>query len=452
MNRAAATSLGVRLEPDPAGWRTLLHERWRIAQRSTDVMAAREQLGLPTDRPVVMTGHQPIVFHPGVLAKYVAADALASRAGAASAWLVVDHDETDPGAIDVPTTDAGGGLRRRTLRLLDAPPSGVPAGCAPASPVRDAQPPSEHPFIAEGVRRIADRFRAHADARTLADQSSAAAFDLLAERVPRGVVIRSTTLASTRPFAAMVERMAGDPLGFIERYNAAMHAHPEAGVTPMRYSLAGDVYELPLWRLAPNTPRRRVYAHDLDAAPLESLAPRALLMTLVTRFALCDLFIHGAGGWEYDRVTDAMAARWLREPIAPMTLATVTLTLPLLDGAPPSAADAARAAWRAHRAAHDPAMLGDREGAEAKGRLLQRIEAAPRRSADRAAAFRAMHDALSGARERHAGVLAALREDASTAAAIRDSLDVANARDWAFPLYPEPSIHALLDEVASRFA
>ncbi len=39
-----------------------------------------------------MTGHQSGFWHPGILSKYIAADAVASAIDGASAAVVVDHD------------------------------------------------------------------------------------------------------------------------------------------------------------------------------------------------------------------------------------------------------------------------------------------------------------------------------------------------------------------------
>ncbi|MGP1308726.1 MAG: hypothetical protein ACTS27_00825 [Phycisphaerales bacterium] len=447
MNDDAPSGNGVRLEPEPSGWRALLLDRWKSSQGDRDAMTAREALGLPTDRPIVMTGHQPIFFHPGVLAKYFAAGALAKASGASAAWLVVDHDETDPGAIDVPTRDAAGTLQRETLRLLNAPADGVPAGSVGPSGVTGAETRSEWPFVAEGLGRIASSLGAHVNSATLADQSSSAAFDLLSDFGLEGSVLRSTHLARTAPFASLVQRMAEDPLGFVERYNAAVAEHASAGVAPIRHSLVGDYYELPLWRLAPDAPRARVYAHDLDAVPTETLAPRALLMTLVARWAVCDLFIHGTGGWEYDRVVESMAASWLGEPIAPMTLTTATRTLPLLDAPTPTAAEVADAKALAHRAAHDPDLLGDEAAAERKRRMLTAITDLPRRSAERAAEFRRMHDLLEAVRERRAHRLTEFRDRATSLARAHASATIANDRAWAFPLYPREMLRDMQREV-----
>src|SRR5690606_23987135 len=84
--------------------------------------AFRRQLGLPADRPIVMTGHQPALWHCGVLAKFLAADAAARALGAAPATLLVDQDVGDPAAVRRPERGPDGRWTRREESLLDGGP------------------------------------------------------------------------------------------------------------------------------------------------------------------------------------------------------------------------------------------------------------------------------------------------------------------------------------------
>ncbi len=448
----AAQRLEWSAEPRPDRWVGLMRDRWNTARRDDRSLRFRSQLGLPTDRPIVMTGHQPLMVHPGVLAKYIAASAVADTHGAHASFLVVDQDETDPGAIEIPTRREQGALGRRMVRLLDAAPAGVPAGCVPAQgPLRIENDADDWPFIDAGVRRISGALDAHADASSLAEQSALASFELMRDIGIAGAPLLATRLARTDLFRELVGRMRADPLAFVERYNAAVAAHPGARMAPLIMSLAADRYELPLWALAPNSPRRRVYEEELDCAALDTLAPRALFMTLLVRLVGCDLFIHGAGGWVYDRITEQLARDWLGEELAPMTMATATVTLPLLEAPPPSDADVAHAKWLAHHARHDPAMLGDPGAAKNKSRLLREIESLPRRSPQRAAAFRAMHQSLDAARESHADELHRLRDAARHTERAHDSALIAAERSWAFPLYPDSTLAEFGEKVRSAF-
>lgn len=409
----------------------------------------REQLGLPTDAPIVMTGHQPIVFHPGVLSKYIAADAL----GAHASWLIVDKDETDPGAIDMPRRGADdAALARDTVRFLARPSPGFPAGVVPATPVGEIPDDTPWAFVNEGLRTIREAMSAHSRAPSLAEQGALATFDLMRGLGLQGQPLLASRMAQTDLFAELLDRIRRDPLAFVEVYNAAVSRHANAGIPPLLASISADRYELPLWLVRPGEARRRAYLDDLDANPVESFASRAIMLTLLIRLGACDLFIHGTGGFVYDRITEDVARDWLGAELAPMTLATATLTLPLLDHAPPTERDVAHAKWLAHHAAHTPGLLGDHAGAARKRELLREIERLPRRSHERAAKFREMQDLLRDVRASHDSALRRHEADATAIESAHASLDVANARDWAFPLYPQSSLAALRDAIRERFA
>lgn len=435
---------------DPPGpeWPALLARR----REHRLTASLRDQLGLPVGVPIVMTGHQPTLWHAGILAKYLAAHAASRRLGASPAWLVVDQDEV--GAIEVrcPVLDAG---RVRVARaVLGAPDDAEPPAChrppiadlGPLGALRAKQPDLG---LAAGLDRLAAALRGARGASSLAEQISDALEALMEPLIPRAPTILATVLAQTNAFAELADRMFADPERCVGAYNAACAAFPDAGTRPL--AIASGRIELPLWRLEPGAPRRRVFA-GAPRPPVESLAPRALLMTGLLRLAACDLFIHGTGGARYDRVTDRWFSRWLGEDtLAPTTMVTATLLLAVEGAAPddPAAVDAAR--WRAHAAAHNPALVSDSAAGD-KARLLAEIDAAPRRSPDRARTYQRLHALLTAYRDRRADSLADLdrraHDLADHARATRALLD----RTYPFPLHPPGTLAALRDAVAAEFA
>src|SRR5690606_41787826 len=82
----------ITLRPAPARWRTIISQAPIPPAHASD----RAAVGLPTDRPVVLSGHQPTLWHAGILAKLLAACELAASTGAAVGWIVPDADEADP--------------------------------------------------------------------------------------------------------------------------------------------------------------------------------------------------------------------------------------------------------------------------------------------------------------------------------------------------------------------
>ncbi|HVZ94593.1 MAG TPA: hypothetical protein VG797_08785 [Phycisphaerales bacterium] len=454
----------IHLEPDPRDWPALVRDQFgRLDDRARQF---RRELGLPDDRPIVMSGHQLTFWHAGILAKYFAAVACATRTGspapgappATTAWLWVDEDEHDYSTIRVPSRTPEDKLVEVNWAITEMPADGLPvAACSAFQPRNlDAVHPNLPPSIAIGVSRIFTSLRAHQSAASAAHQIAASLSDLVA---PFGTLehqLFATSISRTALFAELVRRMIADPLGCARAYNAAAATVPEARIVPLRLDHPRGV-ELPLWRLEPNRPRARVYSNDLPpllATPASRgngpphLAPRALLITGLLRLAGCDLFIHGVGGYRYDTITEQWFLTWLGHELAPKAAATADLFLPL--SAPNTAeADVARAFWRAHSAEHNPAVLNDASAAVQKQSHLAAIAAERAAGRSPLVAYQQMHADLNAYRSRHAGELRDLHERAdSLQDALAESL-LAGDRTWAFPFHDDRSLLTLRDAIAA---
>ncbi len=438
------------LEPAPGEWASLLEKSWR-GRNFARASAFRRQIGLADDAPIVMTGHQLSWWHPGVLAKFIAADSFARRAGAGPAWIWVDQDEHEFATIEAPTKSSDGALaaERVPLAPVGAVGEGWPVRSCPSFTPR--APSTRNPPALASVDAGLTRLRAalsHLPASgSAAEQIARALTDLMSPHVPPAPAVFGTSLALTDLFQDLASRMAADPAAAIGAYNRAAAANPAAGVALLDIG-ASRGPELPLWRIRPRQPRARIFAQDLASIPAHELAPRALFMTALLRLAGCDLFIHGVGGGEYDKVTEAWIRDWLGETLAPRAIVSATLRLPL--GAPHSNdSDAATAIWRAHSARHNPALLNDPAAASAKHRRLSEIEAARQAGADPAPIFRTMHEELRQYRSARDARLAELDHAVERARARESEAELAAARDWFFALC-DPSALAQLRELIDR--
>lgn len=424
-----------------------------LARRNTDrVTTFRRELGLPTDVPVVMTGHQACVWHAGILAKYAACQAAAAALGAAAAWVVVDQDDVDPSKVDLPVLTRGDALKRREAALGAPSPAGVATASAPAIRIRAEQDLAGAPEAAAlSVRRIASAMKAHEGEPNAARQTAAALTDLLAPIIAPAPTVFATDLARTTLFRSLLERMLADPTACVLPYNAAARAHADAGITPLQIDADARV-ELPLWRLRPGRVRQRVFAPDAAAIPPTEFAPRALFMTALLRLAGCDLFIHGTGGGVYDRVTDAWIGSWLNEPLASTAVVSATLLMDLSRPAPPTAHDVARARWRAHHARHVPGSLGLAQEENTRAALVNAVAAARAAGAPAGPAYRALQLHLADYRRSHAEAIERLAADADALAARFAEAGIVNDRTWPFTHHAPEALAGLRDRIISAFA
>lgn len=441
-----AAQPAVRIEPAPAQWDALL-EKSRRRPGAEKRIAFRRALGLAEDRPIIMTGHQLEFFHPGVLAKYIAAQQASATLGAVNVWIAVDQDDNDFASFAAPQSAPSGELRRVATQLApDSVGAGVPVGTRPAvNPTAPENFDAPLESITRGAARMIEALRRRAEAPDAADQMIGALDDLMSPVVAPAPTIRAASLVRTTLFAELLDRMRSDPAPMRAAYNRAAEAHSEAGVRPLR-----DEDELPLWIVAPGRPRMRARVGGIEKTPVAHLAPRALLMTGLLRLAGADLFIHGIGGDAYDHVTDQWFAEWLGVELAPSVLVTADLALPL-PGAEISTGDAERQIWLAHHARHDPGVLGDEEARAEKERRLALVKQARAEGADPSPHFQEMQRRLRAYRERHRDDLAALDEKAARARAALASRAVTTDRTWPFPLHEDAALARLRDAIASRF-
>lgn len=403
----------------------------------------RREMGLPLDRPIVMSGHQAGFWHCGIVAKYIAASTLARTIGAHAAWLVADLDDNDPTSVRFPVAaprmhaelcdlSAGGAMR------------GVATGFRPPVSVR-----TPIPSALSHVGMAMDSARARAE--SLADQVHQAAETLLEQ----ASLIRVESLLASRMmrselFADVCARMQADPVGCVRTYNEAVQAEPEAG---MRGLLCREGRcELPVWRCEPGKPRQPVLLSAGQQLETRGLAPRALLMTGLLRLAGCDLFVHGTGGGVYDRITDRWFSSWLGEhALSPVMVVSATRRL-ALGVEPMSEREEAHAIGLGHRARHEPGLVGDSVAAQRKRELVAQIAAMPRKSAQRARAYDELQQLLERVRIERSEAVAQLQARSAEIRDHREALELARDRTWSFALHPASTLLTLRDEIERRLA
>jgi hypothetical protein len=346
----------------------------RGSARREAIERAREfsaRLGVPVrevpDEPelIVVTGHQPELYHPGIWIKDFLLQRLADEIGAAAIDLVVDSDGFDAVEVHSPCFKPEVRVCRAYLAV------GTTDGCYASAPV-----PSAHDLEqfreagAEQLSTLSAPALGHHFA-TFCEKLDEAAGDAanLAELVtfarrryeaPAGtdyMGLPVTSMARSRAFATVLAHIARDATGFAGAYNAALAdfrdrtgtRNPAQPFPDLRFE--GDLVELPVWHLAGG--RTTVWARtgavpalvvdgeticklpDCASAPEVLLAsalvpaPKALMLTLFCRLFVADLFIHGVGGGRYDQVTDDVIRRYFGvEPLA-FAVASMTMYLPL---------------------------------------------------------------------------------------------------------------------------
>lgn len=438
------STASIELDPGPGLWEGL-------AQRSVTPEAKRfrEQLGLPADRPIIMTGHQAELWHPGILAKLFAAQALADRVGGEAVWLVVDQDANDPFALRLPVREPGEAMREALLSLAPhrAALANQPTGLIPVAGSIDAKLDGDAqaatPEIAGRLARIVTLLSRHSDAPSAAAQVMRAQFEALGDVVRMPRIVYASQIARTTLFAGFMALATGKTDRVRGVYNEGVAAVPGSDVLTLARG------ELPVWRI--DGRQRRLRATMGESLEGATLLPGGLLMTGLMRLGGCDLFIHGTGGRAYEPVNDRWLPRLIGGTLAPFVTATATLTLDFDDQAPITPESAAHVAWLAHHARHDPSLVGEPEAERTKRGLAARIEALPRHSRERRVLYEQILAILERARTGHRAEIESYQREAERTRLLALEHRLRTDRTWASVLHDPKRLIDLREAIGSRF-
>jgi hypothetical protein len=339
---------------------------------------------LPDDieAPMVVTGHQPELFHPGVWIKNFATTAIAREGAGVGLNLVVDNDIPKSASIRVPERDDGG-LRIRRVEYDER---------AGEVPFEELKVRDESLFTTFDGRvrdvlggAVADPILDDFWPRVLAQRGRTDRLGLrfaLARRElegswgARNFEVPLSAICETEAFLWFAAHFLAHLPRFQQIHNDALTQYRRLyGIRSKHHPVPalgreGEWLEAPFWVWRGDEPRRhplmarqlartmqlRVRGEDepLIEIPLAvdreaccaveqlrelpargvRLRTRALTTTLFARFLLGDLFIHGIGGAKYDELGDAIAGRFFG--IEPPIYLTLSLTLWLDLGTDPA--------------------------------------------------------------------------------------------------------------------
>jgi hypothetical protein len=474
------------------------------AYRDVGRLAPSQEPGqdsLSPSAPILLAGHQPQLFHPGVWVKNFVLSRLGEQFGAWPVNLVIDNDICRQTAIRVP---AGSPESPRIESVpLDQPSAEIPYeeravldfevfssfGRRVAETIRplvaDALVSDLWPRAVEAARRSGGNLgRALAEARhKLEGDWGAATLEL-----------PLSSVCQTESFRRFFLSMAQDLERFRRVYNEALAEYRRAYHLRSRSHPAPDLaadaawLEAPFWIWSKSDPRRRRLfvrrrGEDLeltDRANLQitlagalsnddrgveqlsevdgalarvgaKIRSRALITTMYARLTLGDLFLHGIGGAKYDELTDVIIRRYFhREPAAYMA-ASATVLLPV-SRPNATADDLRRIAQQLRELRFHPEhyLEGDIDG-EVRSLVEDKRhwigESAPHRLAERHRQINRINHVLQPHVERQRQRLLAERQDLSDALRRAKLL---GSRDFAFCLYPEATLRPVIRRLTQQ--
>lgn len=345
-------------------------QKYQTALADSAKLAGLSHCPLPEhftpDRPLILTGHQPVIFHPGLACKYLLTQQFVLRQQACGAAICIDSDFGDAGAFMSPqaTTDATEyqqvsqqqvSWSTKPSLLLNSQLIPPAARQALATRVQADLLKCDCTEAAEAFHEFSARLQqlqedAAAPAMTVLRQAAGIG-NALAE-VPLTVLCRLPE--AIRFFAAILKRA----FDFHSVYNQTMldfrrlHdiRNPANPFPDLQSTDAG--FELPFWMIQISADSRlplwlrrssseqwiccgeeRICelnkGHEAEALMSCLLSgylpvPRGALITAFLRLLFCDLFVHGLGGGRYDPATDLLIRNWWQEEPPPFASASAS--------------------------------------------------------------------------------------------------------------------------------
>jgi hypothetical protein len=289
---------------------------------------------LSPNSPIVMAGHQPIIYHPGILYKTDLLSRCSAEHGAYGVNLVIDTDEGDGGLLSWPRVEGadvtikrasigiGGSMycdqrvaESQTVRKIFDEMKGdlAHSGCAAA---------------VGNVERVADMYGRLSGVPIALSN----AVVRMTQHRPHFDEVPLSWLIQGPIFRRELLGLITDPERFVSLYNKTLESFRAerkiknpANPFPNMRRIDSNV-ELPLWELKEGERKPLSVDPSLKILDLDArlLAPRGSIVTLLARSFGSDLFIHGLGGAKYEPFVDTFALSALGVALPQFVVASVT--------------------------------------------------------------------------------------------------------------------------------
>ncbi|WP_435005522.1 hypothetical protein P12x_003367 [Tundrisphaera lichenicola] len=452
---------------------------------------------------LVVTGHQPELFHPGVWVKNFAVAGLAEKSGGVGLNLIVDNDIPKGPTIRVPHRDESG-LRASAVAF------DVWAG---EVPYEDQAVQDEGLFASFADRALStmgglvDRpileefwprvLRRADDTSRVGLRFALARREVEADWGVRNIEVTLGSLCETEAFGWFASHLLAQLPRFQATHNAALARYRAAyGIRSKNHpvpalAIQEDWLEAPFWAWRAQSPRRRPLmarllprsielriggedrpflelplSADRDACcavgalcelPSKGIRvrTRALTTTMFSRYLLGDLFVHGIGGAKYDELGDEVARGFFG--IEPPRFLTLSLTQWIGLESDTASPEALRAVDRSIRDLEfnpdrhlpDPRPVEARAAIEAKWIAIEGEVTYRKQRLERLRSIRQANLELARWTEPARARLLAERERLRSGLKLNG---VARSREYAFPLHDGRRLRGALTGVRDQAA
>ncbi|HJT25059.1 MAG TPA: hypothetical protein VJ873_10810, partial [bacterium] len=357
-------------EPPLFQWKEeALRNRERLVKETfwgQSPLKVRAELKLPTHQPLILSGHQPVFFHPGHWAKCLAASTLAEAVQGTACHKVTDTALGPEYLHYMPEVEEDGHGRKKILEFytnkdLKQQERTTPYCFLPAPDhaalekiLKDAEVYAPA-IVKANIKTYQDKLL-----KEIKKEATWNDFHLSMAKIlddicgTRRLYLEAHKIWETQPYYRFLSQWLLNLPELNDDYNQALNEYRKKhgithDLTPMPNLKFEDWwFEIPFWGVARNQ-RHSLWAkndgkhivlkikggdgnYSLAVDELEtelsvlnlSIWPKAIPQTLFCRMYLCDFFIHGTGGAVYEEVGDMLFSKFFK--VKPLSFGVATAT------------------------------------------------------------------------------------------------------------------------------
>ncbi len=357
-------------DPPLSQWKEeALRNRERLVKETfwgQSALKVRAELKLPTHHPLILSGHQPVFFHPGLWAKCLAASTLAEAVQGTACHKLTDTALPPEHLHYMPEVEEDGHGRKKILEFYTNKDLKQQERTTPYCFL----PAPDHAAL-EKILKDAEVYAPaavkanikHYEAKLLKELKKEATWNdfhlgmvkILDELCgTRRLYLEAHKLWGTQPFYHFVAQWLLNLPELNDDYNQALNEYRKKygithDLTPMpNLKFESWWFEIPFWGVTRNQ-RHSLWAKNdgkhivlkikggdgtyslaIDNLEVElgtlnlAIWPKAIPQTLFCRMYLCDFFIHGTGGAVYEEVGDNLFTKFFK--LKPLTFGVATAT------------------------------------------------------------------------------------------------------------------------------
>jgi len=361
--------------PSGAGWLSLVHGepdsrddsehletfRQELVQRAVEytrgivsIAESREIAisfrpeNLDKAQTLVMTGHQPEIYHPGILRKNKELLSFCQANGFIPLSISLDLDRHDAGALFYPTEPESGRLRVEQCSIGSGTGLISRQRVIAVDELKEIFGRIEQSIISQGIALSRNFYHARDLYLKLSGVCLGTANSIVRRALAgedRLLELSFSELLRLEPIDKSIKDFLDQPVRLVACYNSTLNEFRTAQKIKNKANpfpdlrKEGEREELPFWVVQHDRGERdslwygseqgeTVFFYGDKSAELSQLlesescavVPKGALVTTLFRKHCCDLFIHGIGGGKYDRFTDQFVEKFHGEKLAPYVI------------------------------------------------------------------------------------------------------------------------------------